>query len=94
MFIYRYVTFLSLNKKVTKELSIGEALNGLLPQSKSPSLRIYPTRNAITAQNLNDRKCQTYGLTIGSGSALTALPILPKPNLHAENRNIFCMNRI
>ena len=37
------VTFLSLNKKVTKELSIGAALYVLLPQSNPPA-PMYPTR--------------------------------------------------
>ena len=47
----------------------------MLPQLKSPSLRIHPTRNATTAQHLNDRRFQTYGLTVGGYSANAALPI-------------------
>ena len=47
----------------------------MLPQSKSPSLRIHPTRIAITAQHLNDQNFQTYGLAVGGYSANAALPI-------------------
>ena len=35
IYLVRYVTFLSLNKKVTKEISIGEALNVTLPRAKA-----------------------------------------------------------
>ena len=52
----------------------------MLPQSKSPSLRNHPTRTAIAAQQLNDRIIQTYGLTVGGGSALAALPKFTAPN--------------
>ena len=38
-------TFLSLNKKVGKELSLGEALTGAAPASQPPSPR-YPSRRA------------------------------------------------
>ena len=52
----------------------------MLPQSKSPSLRIHPTRIAITAQHLNDRNFQTYGLAVGGYSANAALPMQEAPN--------------
>ena len=37
---------------------------------------------------------QTYGLAVGGGYALAALPIPKGSKLQAENRNIFCLNRI
>ena len=40
------VTFLSPNKKVTKDVGIGEALSRLLPQAKPPS-PMYLTRRAL-----------------------------------------------
>ena len=36
------LTFLSLNKKVSKEFSLGEGLNCLLPQTKPPPLSTPP----------------------------------------------------
>ena len=36
------LTFLSLNKKVSKEVSLGEGLSCLLPQTKPPPLRTPP----------------------------------------------------
>ena len=44
--MFRYVTFLSPNKKVTKEISIGEALmsRSRAPDTPSP---MYPSRSAI-----------------------------------------------
>jgi len=79
---------LSLNKKVTKEVSIGEALNGLLISAPRaafggcapkracgrsrnpirPLLCTSPGAHYLTAQHLNGRKFQTYGLAIGGGS--------------------------
>ena len=41
------VTFLSPNKKVTKEVGIGEELSSLLPHSK-PSLPYVPLPRALT----------------------------------------------
>ena len=45
--MFRYVTFLSPNKKVTKEIGIGEALmsRSRAPDTPSP---MYPTRGALS----------------------------------------------
>ena len=41
-----YITFLSPNKKVTKEIGIGEALEPCCRTSNTPS-PMYPTRGAL-----------------------------------------------
>ena len=70
------VTFLSPNKKVTKEVVIGEAFvsRSRAPNAPSP---MYPTSaHLVIAQQLNDVTAPLCGLTDGGGSALAALPIL------------------
>ena len=70
------VTFLCTNKKVTKEVVIGEAFvsRSRAPNAPSP---MYPTSAHLEiAQQLNDVTAPLYGLTDGGGSALAALPIL------------------
>ena len=47
-----YVTFLSLNKKVTKEVSPGEALGANAPSPGNPTRRIYDTFIESILQNL------------------------------------------
>ena len=70
------VTFLSTNKKVTKEVVIREAFvsRSRAPNASSP---MYPTSAHLEiAQQLNDVTAPLYSLTDGGGSALAALPIL------------------
>ena len=42
---------------------------------RSALLKNPPGRTAITSQHLNDRRLWTYGLAVGGGSALAALPM-------------------
>jgi len=45
-------------------------------RKQSRPLENLPARNAMAFQHLNDRNHQTYGLAVGGGSALPALPML------------------
>ena len=59
---------MSLNKKVTKEVSIGEALRPVLPHEEAAlPYEPHPARIAISAEDLNDRRQKTYGLAVGGG---------------------------
>jgi len=55
-----YVTFLCPNKKVTKEIVIGEALSGWPAPAPEPPSPMYPTRPALTMP----RSILTYILSI------------------------------
>ena len=70
------VTFLYSNKKVTKEVVIGEAFVSRCRAPNAPS-PMYPTSAHLEiAQQLNDVTAPLCGLTDGGGFALAALPIL------------------
>ena len=88
------VTFLSPNKKVTKEVGIGEALSRLLPQAKPPS-PMYLSRRALGIPvDLNGQNLQSYPAKRGR-----RLPLAPPcrlssaPSLQSKSRDTFCLNR-
>jgi hypothetical protein len=78
---------LSLNKKVTKEVSIGEAL--------MPCSPINPTRaHSATALHLIGVPASLVCPNVGGGSALAALPIFHHTSLQGKNRYIFALLRM
>ena len=86
---------MSLNKKVTKEFSIGEALSGLLPQSDPPSpmnlsrrAPPYP-RSILTTE---DKKM--YDLTVGGGCRSRRPAEVQWSNHLGRNRDISAQIRI
>ena len=77
--IYAYqrgrVTFLSPNKKVTKEIGIGEALNVALPRAKAALSYVpLPARTWRPCSTLTGKTGKTPRRNVGGGSALPALP--------------------
>ena len=70
------VTFLSPNKKVTKEVGIGKALCVVLPHAKA-ALPYVPIPAALGyLMHRIDRILQIIYFIDGGGSALAALPVL------------------
>jgi len=61
------VTFLSPNKKVTKEVGIGEAFMTRCRAPNAPSPMYLSRANRIAAQNLNDLSFQIQYLNDGGG---------------------------
>ena len=72
-----YVTFLSPNKKVTKEVGIGKALSDALPRAKTalPYVPI-PARTWHPLEHLNGQNLlHVPVLLTAAAAALAALPI-------------------
>ena len=56
--------FLVAEQESNQRSQLKEALSRLLPQSKPPSLRIHPTRIAVSAQHLNSDSVQAENVPI------------------------------
>ena len=75
VYISKDVTFLSLNKKVTKEVSLRRRCPPVLPHGKPPSLRIHPARTISLPSTLTTEEIKRMALLLAAAGALAALPI-------------------